>query len=79
MTQDILPGLSSPTAGYQAVAAWSRVIHSRAGNRHHWALTCAEAMDAGGPDVHLPPYPSRHRDTRATRDETVRRIYRQAR
>lgn len=67
------------TPGNAAVLAWSKKIHHPSGDRHAWALHCAALMDAHGPDAHLPAFPSPFRSTRLGRDETVRRIYRQAR
>jgi hypothetical protein len=64
--------------GEAAVVAWSKRIHDLGGDRHAWACRAARTLAALGPDAQLPPFPSRLRTTQESRDETVRRIYRQA-
>jgi hypothetical protein len=63
------------SAGAARVIAWSREIHGRAGDRYLWGVKCAELLDAHGPAAELPDFPSRIRSTRASRDETARRIF----
>lgn len=72
-----MTAVEEQTPGSAAVLAWSKQIHGR-GDRHDWALHCAALMDALGPDAHLPAFPSPFRSTRMGRDETIRRLYRQA-
>lgn len=71
------------TPGWLAVVAWSRQIHGemdrgRPVDRHEWAVQCADLLDQHGPDAELPPFPSRFPTTRASREETLRRLYREA-
>ena len=66
------------TPGSRAVVEWSTRIHGTGGARHRWAVEAAQTLDKGGLGVALPPFPSRMKSTRAARDETVRRLYREA-
>jgi hypothetical protein len=76
LTSDgLFPG---PTPGYAAVVAWSRRIHGPDSSRHQWALAAAAAMDETGPGAVLPAFPSRLRGTAQLREETARRLYRNA-
>lgn len=70
--------LWAPSPGAEAVLEWSRRIHGVDSDRHTWAIECAARMDQNGPEAELPAFPSRLHGTRASRDETVRRLYRQA-
>lgn len=63
-------------AGYEAVLAWNRRIHTRGTTRYDWALECAELLREHGAGVELPPYPSQLKTTQASRDETIRRVFR---
>ncbi|WP_103384101.1 hypothetical protein [Pseudonocardia dioxanivorans] len=58
---------------------WSARIHAVGSDRHGWALRVAALLDDHGPDVELPPFPSRMRATRESREETARRLFGQAR
>jgi len=69
----------SASAGALAVMDWSRRIHGP-GPRHDWAAAAAAALDAGGPDAVLPPFPRPHMPgVNENRAETVRRIWAGAR
>ena len=69
--------------GWHALVAWSSRIHGemdrgRPSDRHEWAIECADLLEQHGPEVDLPPFPSRFPSTRESRDETIRRLFREA-
>jgi hypothetical protein len=69
---------TSTTPGYRAIIGWSARVHGVGGARHRWAIEAAQALDAGGLGVKLPPFPSHMKYSPAAMDETVRRLYRTA-
>jgi hypothetical protein len=64
--------------GADAVRAWNRRIHGKGSPRFAWGEEVSDLLQRDGALACLPPYPSLRRDTQASRDETVRRIYREA-